>query len=232
MAADLQSRRGGAIRSLPQQGLNLATSRTMGGSCHVRNKDAEASEQQHGASHQMQIRHDGRKNARQHDDRKDHQRKRAVVDKQPDQFAKHRDQHVHDKAFMPGRRSNATDAIPTARNRTANPPIARSAPGQDTPRPSPVQKMPNAESMTPTANLSVFSGTRATGRCTTKPTPATSRHAAAAPALAGINIPRPALSAITMNTTSSPSRRTALKLASAASQSSRASLRRGVLARL
>src|SRR5712671_1905346 len=210
--------------------IELATSSATGGPCHIRNKDAEATKQQYSARRQLKIRHEGRKNARQYDHRKTHQRKRAVIDKQPDQFTKHRDQHVHDKAFMRGRRKNATDANPTIRNRTANPTIARSAPGHATPRPSPVQKRPNADSMTPTANLSVFSGTRASGRCTTKPTPATSRHAATAPALAGTSVPRPALRAITMNTTSSPSRSTALKLASAASQSSRALVTAGLLA--
>jgi len=68
----------------------------------------------------------------------------------------------------------------------------------------------------PTANLSEFSGTRDNGRCTIKSTKATARHAATAPALAATSIPRPVPSAITMNTTSSPSRRTALKVVSAA----------------
>ena len=54
--------------------------------------------------------------------------------------------------------------------------------------------MPNAASITPTANLSVFSGTRASGRWTTRPAPAISRHAASAPALAA-NKPPPALAA-------------------------------------
>ena len=39
----------GAIRSLPQQALNLVTSSVTGGPCHIRKKDAEATKQQYGA---------------------------------------------------------------------------------------------------------------------------------------------------------------------------------------
>ena len=41
--------------------------------------------------------------------------------------------------------------------------MATSSPGQSQPAPSAAQKIPNVVSITPTANLSVFSGTRASG---------------------------------------------------------------------
>src|SRR5882762_508989 len=184
---------------------------------HVCKKNSETAKQQETARRQWHLRNEGCRNSGEQDNRNDLQREQTIVDEQAGQLTKGSSQHVHDKATALGRRAMTTAARPTIRNRAAKTTIARSAPGQATPRPSPVQKMPNADSITPTANLSVFSGTRASGRCTTIPTPATSRHAARAPALAGTSSPRPALSAITMNTTSSPSRSTALKLASPAS---------------
>ena len=50
---------------------------------------------------------------------------------------------------------------------------AASRPGQVTPAPSPLQKMPKAVSITPTPNFSVFSGTRESGACTTMPASST-----------------------------------------------------------
>jgi len=58
------------------------------------------------------------------------------------------------------------------------------------------------------------------------PLAATTRQAANAAALTGKSTPRPAESAMTMNTTSSLSSSTALKLATSASKSSRCSWRR------
>src|SRR6266436_3842531 len=185
-------------------------------------KRSETAEEQDGASHQWNVRDQHCRDCGEDDDRNDRKCKCAVVDKQPGQLAQ---QHGHDMTSVLGRRACTTAAPPTARNIAANPTIAKSPPGQATPRPSPVQKTPNADSMTPTANLRVFSGTRDSGRCTIKPTAATARQAATAPTLAGMSMPRPAPSAITMNTTSNPSRRTALKVVSAPIQLSRASLR-------
>src|SRR6266404_2583844 len=196
------------------------------GSCHARKQRGETTKQQDGARRQRSARDQRRHHASEDDDGYDHERQRAVVDEQSGQLAQRVGQDRHDRASALGRRASATAATLTAKNIAANMTIAKSAPGQATPRPSPVQNTPNADSMMPTANLSVFSGTRANGRCTIKPTAATARHAATAPTLAGTSIPRPAPSAITIKTTSSPSRRTALKVVSAPIQSSRASLRR------
>ena len=44
--------------------------------------------------------------------------------------------------------------------------MARSDPGHATPAPSAAQNVPNVESSNPTANFSVFSGTRLSGPCT------------------------------------------------------------------
>ena len=103
--------------------------------------------------------------------------------------------------------------------------IDRSAPGQSTPRPSPTQNRPNAESMTPTANLSAFSGTWDRGLCASAPIASTRTAAESAPRLAGHSMPLPAPTAITMKTTSVPSMSTALNAASPAIQSRLSDLR-------
>src|SRR5882672_9605849 len=190
---------------------------------HVCQKHSGTAKQQDGARRQGDVWNQSLGNSGERDNCHDLQGECAIVDEQPDQPAKGSSQRIHGKTVVPGRRARTTAPRATARNSAAKATIARSAPGQATPRPSPVQKMPNAASITPTANLSVFSGTRASGRCTTKPTPAASKHAASAPPLTGTSSPGLVLSAITMNTTSRPSRSTALKLVSTANQSSRAS---------
>src|SRR5438309_1543538 len=91
---------------------------------------------------------------------------------------------------------------------------ARSPPGHGTPRPSPLQNTPKADSNIPTASFRVFSGTRTSGRCTAKPIATTSAQAASAPRLAARRSPCPVPTASTMNTTSRPSRSTPLKHAS------------------
>jgi hypothetical protein len=152
---------------------------------HVCHKHSEAAKQQDGSRRQWDFWNQSRRKSGKYNNCHDLQGERAIFDEQPGQLTKDSSQRVHGKASALERRARTTAAHPTARNSAAKAMIARSAPGQATPRPSPVQKMPNAASITPTANLSVFSGTRANGRCATKPTPATSRHAASAPALAG-----------------------------------------------
>src|SRR3954451_14793074 len=59
--------------------------------------------------------------------------------------------------------------------------IDASPPGQSTPSPSPAQNVPNEQSIPPTRNFSVFSGTRDSGWRTTMPTAATATNASAAP---------------------------------------------------
>src|SRR5882762_1593846 len=145
--------------------------------------------------------HDDR---RQPDDADQRERQHAVVDEKSHKLPDHAGEEFHDDTWA-SRRRTTTASAETQRRSTAKPRIARSAPGQEMPSPSPVQKRPKADSITPTVNLSVFSGTRASGRCTTSPTTATSAQAASAPMLAGTSSPRPAPTAITTNTTSSPS---------------------------
>src|SRR6266480_5275617 len=151
------------------------------------------------------------------DDRDEGDGEHAVSDEQSDQLARNAGEHFH-SAAPTGRLTATVARAATSRKSPAKPTMARSAPGQATPRPSPVQKTPKAESMTPTVNLRAFSGTRARGRCRTNPAIATRAQAPSAPALAGRKSPRPAPTAMTMKTTSRPSSRTALKLASPASQ--------------
>src|SRR3981081_214703 len=174
------------------------------GSCHARKQRSETTKQQNGACCQRSVRRQRCHHAGEDDDGYDHERQRAVVAEQSGQFAHRVGQSRHDRASALGRRASATAAKLTAKNIAANMTIAKSAPGHATPTPSPGQNTPKAESMMPTANLSVFSGTRANGRCTIKPTAATARHAATAPTLAGTSIPRPAPSAMTMKNTQNP----------------------------
>src|SRR5258708_3575517 len=190
---------------------------------HVAEEHTQAAEQQHAARGEREAPRGRRTRAREQSDAEDRRREPAIVEEQPGQLVQDVHEQSHGRASAAGRRTTATAASATTRNSAANPTMARSSPGQGTPRPSPVQNTPKAESMTPTANLSVFSGTRASGRRTTKPAAATSAQAASAPRLAGTSRPRPAPTAMTMNATSRPSRSTALKLASPASQARRAS---------
>ena len=73
------------------------------------------------------------------------------------------------------------------------------------PTPSPAQNVPNDVSITPTVNLSVFSGTRLSGCRTSAPMVTTATRATVAPAAATAVAPWFAPSVITMNATSRPS---------------------------
>src|SRR6202034_9310 len=157
-----------------------------------------------------------RQRARDGDRGQDGGREKLVVDEEADQLRN--DCADHACSANCGLRST-TSAAATARDRAANARIAASPPGQSTPRLSPVQNRPKAESITPTANLSAFSGTRASGRWTAAPTAATTTQAARAPALASPRRPRPAPTAMTMNTTSIPSMSTILNAVAPPTQS-------------
>src|SRR6185437_5546558 len=76
------------------------------------------------------------------------------------------------------RRSSRTKASDMRTTKPSTPRIAASPPGHSAPAPSADQKIPNVVSITPTANFSVFSGTRASGARTAIPTPATRTSAA------------------------------------------------------
>ena len=65
---------------------------------------------------------------------------------------------------------------------------ARSLPGQDIPVPSELQKTPNDVSMMPTANFSVFSGTRVRGACTMTPATTTINRARTAASVGQTNV--------------------------------------------
>ena len=95
-------------------------------------------------------------------------------------------------------RANGTVAKPIIRKPKTRPRIDQSAPGQCDPIPSPTQKVPKAESNTPTANFSVFSGTLASGRCSARPSATTANNAASAPTLAGSSKPLPPAPIATM----------------------------------
>src|SRR6266487_1937044 len=83
---------------------------------------------------------------------------RVFDEKRPD-FAERREELVH--AFTAVCRFAKWTAIAeTVRNAARSARSAMSSPSQGKRRPSPIQNTPNAERRTPTANFSVFSGTR------------------------------------------------------------------------
>src|SRR5581483_879819 len=108
------------------------------------------------------------------------------------------------------RRSAATKTADSAITKASTPNSAASEPGQLPPAPSVDQKIPNVVSITPTANLSVFSGTRARGGRTANPTAATSATATPAPSAASGMLPCVLPNVSTMNATSRPSSSTPL----------------------
>src|SRR3954452_6776419 len=143
------------------------------------------------------------------------ERQAAVVDEQAGEPAQRERDPAHRRHPAPIRprpgaatapRCKATVARAVSRKPAVSASADQSAPGQATPSPSPAQKVPKPHKSTPTASLSAFSGTRASGRCSASPSSRTSRSAARAPRLAGNSRPRPAAPiATTMNTTSMPS---------------------------
>src|SRR5258706_3237504 len=143
-------------------------------------------------------------------DGKDHEhghREGGVVEEEPGDFAKQVEDASHAKA---ARRAARMPIEAAASNTVMSARIAASPYGQWTPMPSPNQKSPNAETITPTANLSAFSGTRDSGRLSNAAATATATQAAIAPSVAGASMfpaaPRP----ITITRTSPPSRTTPL----------------------
>ena len=86
-----------------------------GGSCHVCEQDAEAAKHEGSARRERQARHELCKNSREHHDRENRQRQRAVVDEQSGQTAQHIDQRSHDSACVLGRRAIATEKLTRAR---------------------------------------------------------------------------------------------------------------------
>src|SRR5581483_1273206 len=95
-----------------------------------------------------------------------------------------RAQRLHAKAGRRRRFSVATAAAESRTTKASTPGSDASSPGQCTPVPSADQKMPKVVSITPTVNLSVFSGTRVSGPRTSTPAIATSTSATPAPSAA------------------------------------------------
>src|SRR5439155_139181 len=101
-----------------------------------------------------------------------------------------------------------------------NTPPNERAPIERNPRKS-SQSVPKLARSTATVNFNVFSGTRASGRRSARAASVTTSVAPMAPRLAGRIVWLAAPAARTMKTTSTPSRRTALKLAISATRSQR-----------
>src|SRR5581483_3469340 len=150
------------------------------------------------------------------DQRDDRDRRRPVVaDDEAPPEAPERGNPAHASASSARRRgrswrSRTTSAPDAATTNATTASSAASEPGQRTPAPSPAQKIPNDVRSTPTANLIVFSGTRASGARTATPTAPTRTTASAAPAAASGTLPCVLPNATTMNATSSPSSSTPL----------------------
>src|SRR5205823_14504566 len=116
-----------------------------------------------------------------------------------------------DAAHAKATRRRLSEATAPKESRTTNastPGNDALSPGQCAPAPSADQKIPNVVSITPTANLSEFSGTRVSGPRTSTPTTATSTRAMPAPSAARSILPWALPKVMTMNATSSPSSRT------------------------
>src|SRR5439155_1758552 len=129
--------------------------------------------------------------------------------------------HTSVKSAGVSQRRFSTMTSDPARKAAARPRIARSPPGQGMPNPSTIQNVPKLARRTPTVNFNVFSGTRASGRRSARAASVTTSVAPTAPRLAGRIVWLAAPAARTMKTTSTPSRRTALKLAISATRSQR-----------
>src|SRR5450759_635269 len=81
----------------------------------------------------------------------------GVFDEEPPDFTERCQELFHAIACL--RLAAYTAIAAAARNPAMRPRSSRSAPSQGKRRPSPIQNTPNADSRTPTANFSVFSGT-------------------------------------------------------------------------
>src|SRR6202140_3328810 len=136
-------------------------------------QDGPAEQRPHGAGSNQQT-------GQQHD-AQNAERQPGIADEHLEQPAGDLAQDIHCSITPLGCRTTVAAPSPTSRNAAPKARIIRSPPGHAIPRPSPVQKTPNAQRITPTANLSVFSGTRASGRCTMAPMARTTTHAANAP---------------------------------------------------
>src|SRR5689334_20062455 len=90
-------------------------------------------------------------------------RQKFIIDEHLPHVAPDHGEVVHRAASRPPTVVSRTRPKPQARNISANTRIARSCPGQSSPKPSPTQNTPKADRTTPTANFSMFSGTRAKG---------------------------------------------------------------------
>ena len=88
------------------------------------------------------------------------------------------------EAMADRRRNSATNASAYSATPGTRTSSAASSSGQCAPAPSAPQNIPNATSMTPTANFMLFSGTRDSGARTAMPTTATTSTAAIAAAAA------------------------------------------------
>src|SRR5262249_47730185 len=113
---------------------------------------------------------------------------RPVIDEQADELGQDRTQELH-WALLPAKaglspRIQRTIRKDEAASRAKIPSSAKSSPGHSAPRPSPIQNTPKLVSISPTANLRVFSGTWASGLCTASPIAITTIRAARAPKVA------------------------------------------------
>src|SRR3984893_13676367 len=132
--------------------------------CYISDERPQPPKEKNCPRHERVIRQAECKQTCQNDHAEDGERERAILNKQMSELAKRGDHAIHSNTSLPGRRASPTPASPTTRNSPAKATMARSAPGHGIPRPSPIQNTPNADNITPTANLSVFSGTRVSGR--------------------------------------------------------------------
>src|SRR5215469_756049 len=181
-------------------------------------QNSETAKKEYGPGQQRLDLQSVNKAADDRDEEEGGEGKPRVGEEHREQFFENVADNAHCSASIAGRRNTDAVTSPIARNRAAKTAKARSWPGQAMPSPSPVQNTPKADSIVPTPNFRVFSGTFASGLWMAMPIARMTTHAANAPRLAGHNRPRPEPTAMTIKTTSSPSSSTALKAVRPATQ--------------
>src|SRR6476620_11018717 len=138
----------------------------------------------------------------------------VVADDEVEPEAQERDDMLHDATWACCADSPATRSRPRTRTASSDTAVssariagsAASSPGHVAPAPSAPQNTPNVVNRSPTANLRVFSGARATAPATATTTKAAPAAAAARATPASLVAPN----VMTMKATSRPSRNTPL----------------------
>src|SRR5579871_3175878 len=126
-----------------------------------------------------------RRDQRGDDHHRQHQQRQApIADEHAPQLLGDVLQHAHQTASANAGRTSEASTTPASKKTPARTNSAQSPPGNGAPSPSAVQNTPNDDSITPTPNFSVFSGTFESGLWIRRPVSSTARQAPNAPSAA------------------------------------------------